>query len=304
MAIYHLCMKQFSRVTGRSATGAAAYRAGVVIVDQRTGLIHDYTRKGGVLFSRLILPGGSTTDRAEFWNAVERHHKRGDAVVAREIEVSLPYELDAAAREALAIGYARELADRYGVAVDVALHAPSQSGDDRNWHAHILLSACAVGHDGTLGKKVIELDPIACRRQGPRRSATEPPAERERPRWEALVNHALVLAGSSARVDHRSHEARGIEAVPETHLGPSATQRERSGHRTVLGDVNRSRRARNDRLREERLGLAKLHAELDEAISSARQPRQRRSVRRPGRFNEQRPQAGRDNGPAGPNNRG
>ena len=124
MAIYHLSAKPISRAQGRSATGAAAYRAGVEITDERTGLVHDYTRKGGVLHSELILPGGGTADRAEFWNGIEAHHKRGDAVLVREVEISLPTELTAEQRQALAVGYARELADRYGVAADVALHAP------------------------------------------------------------------------------------------------------------------------------------------------------------------------------------
>ena len=64
------------------------YRAGVEITDERTGLVHDYTRKGGVLHSELILPGGGTADRAEFWNGIEAHHKRGDAVLVREVEIS------------------------------------------------------------------------------------------------------------------------------------------------------------------------------------------------------------------------
>ena len=93
MAIYHLSAKPISRAQGRSATGAAAYRAGVEITDERTGLVHDYTRKGGVLHAELVLPGGGSADRAEFWNRLEAHHKRGDAVLVREVEISLPTEL-------------------------------------------------------------------------------------------------------------------------------------------------------------------------------------------------------------------
>ena len=98
MAIYHLTAKPISRALGRSATGAAAYRAGVEIVDQRTGMVHDYTRKN-VLHAELILPGGQAAERAEFWNRVELHHKREDAVVARELEISLPRELDQEQRQ-------------------------------------------------------------------------------------------------------------------------------------------------------------------------------------------------------------
>ena len=243
MAIYHLSAKPISRGAGRSATGAAAYRAGVEITDERTGLVHDYTRKGGVLHSELILPGGGTAERAEFWNGVEVHHKRGDAVLVREIEISLPTELTAEQRKALAVGYARALADRYGVAADVALHAPRTVTDrelekrpdqyhetdpktgrrhNGNWHAHLLLSACHVQPDGTLGKKAVELDPIHCQR-----AKIENLVDRERVRWGELANAALERHGHAARIDHRSHAKRGIAAEPTRHLGPAAAGIER-----------------------------------------------------------------------------
>ncbi len=252
MAIYHLSAKPISRAQGRSATGAAAYRAGVEITDERTGLVHDYTRKGGVVHSELILPGGRTADRAEFWNGIEAHHKRGDAVLVREVEISLPTELAPEQRRALAVGYARELADRYGVAADVALHAPRTVTDreleknpdqyhetdpetgrrhNGNWHAHIMLSACHVQPDGTLGKKAVELDPIHCQR-----AKIENMADRERARWGELANAALERHGHEARIDHRSHAERGIEAEPSQHLGPAAT-----GYERRTGEPSRKR---------------------------------------------------------------
>ena len=59
MAIYHLSVKTISRAEGRSATAAAAYRAGVEITDERTGEIHDYTRKGGMVATEFFLPTGA-----------------------------------------------------------------------------------------------------------------------------------------------------------------------------------------------------------------------------------------------------
>lgn len=102
MAMYHLSAKAIRRKNGRSAVAAAVYRAGECIVDQRTGVEHDYTRKSGVLGTALLLPGGSTEDRSDSWNRVEKHRKRKNSVVAREVEVSLPHELNADQREALA----------------------------------------------------------------------------------------------------------------------------------------------------------------------------------------------------------
>ena len=273
MAIYHLSAKPISRAQGRSATGAAAYRAGVEITDERTGLVHDYTRKGGVMHSELILPGGGTADRAEFWNGIEAHHKRGDAVLVREVEISLPTELTPEQRQALAVGYARELADRYGVAADVALHAPRTVTDreleknpdqyhetdpetgrrhNGNWHAHIMLSACHVQPDGTLGKKAVELDPIHCQR-----AKIENMADRERARWGELANAALERHGHEARIDHRSHAERGIEAEPSLHLGPQA-----HGYERRTGQPS-AKRIQQEQEAAERLARAKALGELE-----------------------------------------
>lgn len=200
-------------------------------MDERTGEIHDYTRKGGVVDSLVVLPHGGTMDRAELWNKVEAHHKRGDATVAREFVVALPAELAAAQRQELARTYARQLADRYGVAVDVNVHAPGKDGDQRNHHAHILMSACYCGPTGNLAKKAVELDPIHCQRQ-----KLPNVVEVERERWERLANQALEKAGQEARIDHRSLEAQGItDRLPGVHLGPTATAIERSGRESDVG---------------------------------------------------------------------
>ena len=230
-------------------------------MDERTGEIHDYRRKKGVLDSELILPGGGTADRAEFWNSIEVHHKRGDAVLVREVEISLPTELTPAQRQELAVGYARELADRYGVAADVALHAPRTVTDQEleknpaqyheidpatgrrhngNWHAHIMLSACHVQPDGTLGKKAVELDPIHCKR-----AQIENVVDRERPRWAELANQALEKAGQEARIDHRSLAAQGItDRAPTVHLGPTAAAIERSGRESTVARRAREKTAK------------------------------------------------------------
>ena len=96
MASFHLSVKTVSRSSGRSATAAAAYRAGARIEDERTGEIHDYSRKGGVSLSQIVLPPeapGWAGDRSKLWNAAESAENRKNSVVAREFEVALPAEL-------------------------------------------------------------------------------------------------------------------------------------------------------------------------------------------------------------------
>lgn len=233
VAIFHLSAKIISRKAGRSATAAAAYRAGEKIIDERTGEIHDYTRKGGVEFSEIVMPSSSdwTPSRTELWNATELKNKRADAQVAREFVIALPDELSPSERTQLALRFARELADTYSVAADVAIHAPSQGGDDRNHHAHILTTTNRV--DGRkLGNKVRELDLVAHTMGGKFGQANE--IDRLRERWAEMANQALEQAGQGARIDHRSLEAQGIERVATSHLGPTVTAMERKGKPTKV----------------------------------------------------------------------
>ena len=222
MAIYHLSVKTVSRSAGRSATAAAAYRAGVEIADERTGEIHDYTRKGGVESADLILPENApewAADRARLWNATEQAEKRKNSTVAREFEIALPSELSPEERRRLAHDLAREIVERHGCAVDVAIHAPGKEGDDRNHHAHILCSTRRLGPEG-FGEKTRELDDKATGSK----IVTE-----WRERFASLQNERLHEAGEVARVDHRCLADQGIERMPTEHLGPSATAIERRG---------------------------------------------------------------------------
>lgn len=86
MAIYHLSAKVISRAGGRSSVAAAAYRTAGRLRDDRQGLEHDYSRKGGVVHSEIIAPENAPDwmrDRDQLWNAVEAVEKRRDAQLAR-----------------------------------------------------------------------------------------------------------------------------------------------------------------------------------------------------------------------------
>jgi len=218
MPIYHLSIKTISRSAGRSATAAAAYRAAAVITDTRTGEHHDYSRKSGVVSAVLFLPKNApewATERAALWNAAEAAEKRKNSTVAREFEIALPSELSAAGREALAYRFTHELVKRHGCAADVAIHAPGREGDNRNHHAHILLTTRRLGADG-FTEKTRELDDLKTGE-----------VQYWRARYAELQNGMLQAAGIAERVDHRTLEAQGIERTPTKHLGPTATAIER-----------------------------------------------------------------------------
>lgn len=195
--MYHCTVKKFSRGKGQSATAAAAYRTGAEVVDERTGEVHDYTRRSGVVSSHIVLPDQHpewAVDRSQLWSNVELAETRKNSVVAREVEVALPAELSSAEREKLATGFGAYLVDRYGVAAEVSIHEPSRDGDQRNHHAHILFTTRRMDETG-FTEKTRELDD---KKTGPEE------IKAIRKDWQDFQNRALEQFGSEKRVDCRS----------------------------------------------------------------------------------------------------
>ncbi len=223
MALARLELGVIQRSRGRSATAAAAYRAGTRIVDHRTDETHDYRRRAGVVATALFGPAGMLDGggREAAWNAAERAERRRDSVVAREMTVALPAELSAGERAALARDFAAQLAREEGVLVDLAIHAPSRRGDARNHHAHCLFSTRAATVDGervTFGAKTAVWDHKV---SGGLRLKTW------RARFEAVTNDHLARAGATVRIDMRALADQGAARVPGRHDGPARTRARR-----------------------------------------------------------------------------
>jgi Ti-type conjugative transfer relaxase TraA len=256
VAIYSLHVKTVSRSAGRSVVAAAAYRAAENIADERLGVVWDFTRKYGVVHSEIIAPTDAPSwakDRAELWNAAERAEdtstRRHSATTGRDIILALPHELSDAQRIAAVQDFAAGLVDRYGVAVDFAIHAPDRHGDERNYHAHVLMTTRQIGANG-LGAKTRELDSF---RTGPRE------IEAIRQEWERIGNRALERAGIEERIDCRSYADRGIDREATMHLGPVVSGMERNGEGSDLGDRNQAAKSRNaerERIEDERAAVS------------------------------------------------
>ena len=263
MASYHLSVKSVSRSAGRSATGAAAYRAADRIHDERTGEVWDFRRKRGVEHREILLPPGAPAwagQREALWNAAEAAERRRNSTVAREFEIALPAELSPRERRELALRFARELVGRHGFVADVCLHKPGRGGDRRNHHAHILCSTRRLTAEG-FEAKTRELDDL---KRGPAE------VTRWRARWAELQNELLAEHGRKERVDHRSLEAQGLDRVPTHHKGPAITALERRGIETRVGWRFREERRLEAQARLERaaeLGrLAREAQELERSI--------------------------------------
>lgn len=229
MAIFHLTVKCFSRSKGHSAVAAAAYRSGARLLDARTGELCDYSRRRGVVASSLHLPGGAPAlDRQALWDAAEAAETRKNSTVARECEVALPAELPLPAQVQLANDMAAWLVQRYRVAVDTAVHEPTGDNDERNVHAHLLMTTRVLDSTG-FGAKTRLLDSAAT-------GSAEVTTWREH--WAALCNAALEAHGHAARVDHRSHADRGLEDLPTIKVGKWRGSADRNEHNAQVRTLN------------------------------------------------------------------
>ncbi|OTG49668.1 MobQ family relaxase [Streptococcus agalactiae] len=263
MAIYHLCIKIISRGKGKSAIAASAYRSGEKIKNEYDGIVHDFTRKDGIVHTEILLPQNAPqefSDRGTLWNSVEKIEKSKNSQLAREIEVALPKELDREKQINLVREYVKENFVDVGMCVDIALH----DKNDGNPHAHILLTMRPLNEDKTWGAKsrkeyiLDEKGEKVKLKNGNYKTRKintvdwneQDKAEHWRKAWADITNKYLAENSIQEKVDHRSYQRQCIEQIPTIHLGVSATQMEKKGIATDRGNINREIKHQNMILRE------------------------------------------------------
>lgn len=241
MAIYHCTTKTVNRSSGRTAVASMAYRAGEKLTDERTGLTHDFTKKEGVVYTEILSNLDTELDRSKVWNLAEKSENRKDARTAREWVIALPDELDEEQRKELAREFAQSLVDRYGVVADLAIHAPSKGGDDKNHHAHILLTTRKAELD-TENKLVLtqksEIELSNTKRKSLGMGTSQEEIKQIRATWANLANHALEYTGYRERIDHRSYADQGNQLQATIHEGSKVTQMRRKGIDTEISRFN------------------------------------------------------------------
>ena len=280
IAIYHCSIKIVSRGKGKSAVAAAAYRSGEKLTNEWDGLTHDYTKKGGVVHSEILLPAHAPpafSDRSTLWNSVELSEKSNNAQLAREVEIALPVELSREEQTRLVREYCSSQFVSKGMIADFNLHDTGGG----NPHAHILLTMRPLDEKGAWlpkSKKEYVLDEngekirLPSGRYKTRKVDLVDWNNREnaevwRRAWADLANEFLAQNNRPERIDHRSYERQGIDQIPTVHVGVSATQMEKKGIVTERGELNRNIKAANRILREIRRlvrGLKDWIAELKE----------------------------------------
>jgi len=279
LAIFHSHIQIITRGKGKSAVAAAAYRAGEIIKNDYDGIIHDYTRKSGIVHTEIILPDHAPkeySNRAILWNSVEKTEKAMNSQLAREIDIALPIELTIEQNISLIQEYVKRIFVDKGMCADLYVH----DNNTGNPHAHIMLTMRPINENGTWGGKqkkkyILDnhgkkiYDPV--KRQYKCRSIpstdwnNKANADIWRKAWEDMANAELERLGFDSRIDRRSYEVQGIEKIPTVHMGVDATQMERNGIRTERGDINRKIEITNKQIRQLRARITKLDKWITDA---------------------------------------
>lgn len=157
MALYHLSVKQIKRSAGESAVAAAAYRAGEKLHSNYYGEDADYTKKGGVVFTEILLPSHAPkeyADRETLWNAVEKIEEHPKAQLAYSFDIALQNEFSMEENISLARQFVQEQFVSRGMIADLAVHTPDkENSENPNPHFHVLCPIRPLNEDGTWGKK-------------------------------------------------------------------------------------------------------------------------------------------------------
>ena len=259
------------RSSGRSSVAAAAYRAGEKLYNERDGLVHDYSRRGGVEHSEIMLPNGAPEafkERSALWNAVEAAERRKDSQLAREIEIALPNELSPAERIAFVRSYVQENFVSQGMCADFAIHTGHNAESEglSNPHAHIMLTMRPI-ENGAFGPKWRKA-PAEGNGKAPKKGQERTTGWDDRENvvlWRAdlarRINSEMERLGLPDRVSHLSYADQGLDREPSVHLGPAAAAMERRGERSERGSLNREIEERNRAAQQQKEGAREAERE-------------------------------------------
>lgn len=291
MSLYHFSVTQIKRSAGSSAVASAAYRARERLHSDRYDEVNDYTKKGGVLFTDIILAPQAPAeyaDRQTLWNAVESAEKRADAQLAYSFDFALQNEFTMEENMELARRFITENFVARGMTVDYAVHDPDREpGGIQNPHVHVMAPIRPINPDGTWGNKQMKVEltdengeRIWDEKHSRYKFQAVPTTdwgspetlEQWRQNWCQLVNAKFEEKGLPDRLDWRSYERQGVDLLAQVHEGPAVRAMEKRGIRTEKGDYNHWVRATNALLRSIREKLAELVSWIKEAKTELQKP--------------------------------
>lgn len=290
IALYHFHVTQIKRSAGQSAIASAAYRSGEKLHSEYYGEDSDYTRKGGVICSEILLPAHAPpeyADRETLWNAVEKVEYGRKAQLAYSFDIALQNEFSMQENIDLARQFLLEQFVNRGMVVDFAIHQPDKEDSGiQNPHFHVMCPIRPIEPDGKWGNKqrreyVLDEDGNRIRDEAgnyvfnavPTTDCGSPETlEAWRQAWAELCNAKFAEKGLDCRIDHRSYERQGVEQIPTQHEGPTVRAMEAKGIRTDKGDLNRWIRKTNDLIRSLKKKISVLLDWLKEAHEELSKP--------------------------------
>ncbi len=270
---FHLSVSAVSKAKNHSVVAKSAYNSGSKLVDEQSGVVHDYISKAkdkilnlvdsdgtkytqviekNVMHTALITPtlaGDLAVTREGFWNDIERIETRKNAQLGTEIDVMFPDGITADQRIVLAERYAQTLSDRYNVLVDVAIHRPHSHekhvGEvevveltSRNFHAHILLSSREIvadveGYALSARKNWLQWSTEERLSKGLNGRGDE--LKYQRTLWADMANELLP---KNKTISEKSYRELGINRLPKMKLGKSLYKDILKGNRSVIHEYN------------------------------------------------------------------
>lgn len=247
MAIYHFHCGIISRAKGLSAVAGSAYMSCEKIKCEYDNQEHDYSKKKNHVYGNVLLPKNAPEeyrDKKVLWNSVEMFEKSSNAQLSRNGDVALPKELSLDEQIELCEEFFSKFADQ-GMCVQYDIHTPDE--DSQNVHAHFMLSMRGIDEKGNWLPK-------SCKEYKCQKGEEEPRFFRPeeipegwekvvnkkgnfvtrnndingwgsketllewRKTWADMCNEKLREKGVE-EISHLSNEERGLDSVPQVHLG-------------------------------------------------------------------------------------
>jgi ATP-dependent exoDNAse (exonuclease V) alpha subunit len=269
---------------------AAAYRVGEKLHSEYYGEDSDYTRKGGVICSDILLPSHAPpeyADRQTLWNAVEKAERGKKAQLAYSFDIALQNEFSMQENIYLARQFLLDNFVSRGMVADFAVHQSDKAdGGISNPHFHVMCPIRPIDLDGSWGNKqrreyvLDEHGERALDEAGNYVFNAVPTTDWGKPEtleawrhaWAELCNAKFAEKGLDCWIDHRSYERQGIEQIPTVHEGPSVRAMEAKGIHIDKGDLNRWLRKTNALLREAKEKIAALIGWLKDVKAELAKP--------------------------------
>gem|GEM_PF-6160847 len=211
--------------------------------------------------------GLTVEETAEAFNQLESVNRSaaGNAKVVHHMIIQSLYELSPEEQWAMLLHYCEQVFGSQDLPYSVCLHPPSEGGDQRNWHAHVVFSY----------RPMVRTDQAKWQIGRALRSDLDCPEGWTQMRFLLAeeLNHTCEKHGINKRYTHLSYAASGMDYIPQAHLGAGLTAKVRRGEEVALNEQNHAVMARNSALqcvRELRRALQASIATVSEYVRKER----------------------------------